>query len=130
MKVVYKMWVENNGHIAFGEGPYRLLKGIQTTGSLWQAAAAIGMAYSKARRVLGNCERSLGFALTRRKIGGVSGGGSEVTDDAAELMRKHEALRTELEDAIGDTYMKHFGQSAQVQFYTAVPHKRGAKPAG
>ena len=76
MKVIYKAWIENNGHIAFGEGPYRLLKGIQETRSLWQAAAAMGMAYSKARRVLSNCERYLGFALTRRKIGGVSGRGA------------------------------------------------------
>ncbi len=129
MKVIYKLWLEKNGGRAFGEGPYLLLKGVETTGSLRQAAAAMGMAYSKAQRVISCCERSLGFALTHRKAGGVSGGGSEVTNDATELMRKHEALRTDIEGAIGEIYRTHFGQSVQVQFYTVVARKRGGKSA-
>ena len=76
MKVIYKVWIDHNGGTAFGEGPYQLLKGVEKTGSLWKAAAAMGMAYSKARRIMSCCEKSLGFALTYRKIGGVLGGGS------------------------------------------------------
>jgi len=109
MKVIYKLWLENNGGRAFGEGPYLLLKGVETTGSLRQAAAAMEMAYSEARRLISYCERSLGLALVRRKIGGGSGGGAEVTNDAAKLMRKHEALRMDIEGAIGEAYRKHFG---------------------
>ncbi|OPY75230.1 MAG: hypothetical protein A4E64_01967 [Syntrophorhabdus sp. PtaU1.Bin058] len=127
MKLIYKIWLENKGVRSFGEGPYRLLKGVELTGSLWEAAAYIGMAYSKARRVIASCEHSLGFGLTLRKKGGASGGSSEVTAKGTELMRTYEALRTEIEDVIGEAYKKHFGRSVQVQFYKMITRKRGGK---
>ncbi|HBA53924.1 winged helix-turn-helix domain-containing protein [Syntrophorhabdus aromaticivorans] len=129
MKLVYKIWLENkdSGGRVFGEGPYRLLRGIEATGSLWGAAAALGMAYSKARRIITSCERSLGFALTHRKAGGASGGGSEITAEATRLMKVYETLRADTEEVIAGVYKKCFGESIQVQFYTITPHKRGRK---
>jgi molybdate transport system regulatory protein len=127
MKLIYKVWLEKSGVRSFGEGPYRLLKGVELTGSLREAAARIGMAYSKARRVITGCERSLGFALTLRKIGGASGGSSEVTVKGTELMREYEALRDEIENAIGEAYKKHFGHSIQVQLYGMITYKRNRK---
>jgi molybdate transport system regulatory protein len=102
MKLTYWIWLEQGGARAFGEGPYLLLKGVESTGSLAEAAAGAGMAYSKARRIMEGCERSLGFALTRRKRGGPAGGGSEVTAQAAELMRIWETVRAEAGDALGE----------------------------
>ncbi len=81
----------------------------------------------KARLVIASCERSLGFALTRRKIGGGSGGGSEVTAQAVELMRKHEELRAEPESALTEIYEKHFGQPADVGFYKVLSRRGGGK---
>jgi molybdate transport system regulatory protein len=122
MKLVYKIWLNNNDGRAFGEGPYRLLKGVELTGSLKKSAAVMGMAYSKARRVTECCERNLGFALLERKRGGPSGGGgSEVTAEAVGLMREYELIRAETEKAIAGAYKKHFGESVEVEFY------RGAK---
>jgi molybdate transport system regulatory protein len=127
MKLTYKVWIDNKGFRAFGEGPYRLLKGVEVTGSLWEAAAGMGMAYSKARLIVSQCERSLGFALTVRKTGGASGGGSEVTAEGAELMKAYETIRAEIEDAVGEAYEKHFGHSVLIQFYATAPRKRGKK---
>ena len=128
MKVIYKIWLDRGGS-AFGEGPYRLLKGVEEKGSLWQAAAAMEMAYSKAQRIMSCCERNLGFALTTRQAGGVSGGGSKVTSEAAGLMRKYEEIRAQAQQAIGETYRKHFGEPVEVQFYRMVTKKRGRKSA-
>jgi molybdate transport system regulatory protein len=127
MKVIYKIWLESEGGTAFGEGPYRLLKGVLETGSLWKAAAELEMAYSKARRVISCCESNLGFTLINRQAGGVSGGGSEVTPEAIRLMKKYEELRARLSDAIGKTYRKHFGEAAEVLFNKAVVYKRSGK---
>jgi len=129
MKVIYKVWIEQDGGTAFGEGPYHLLKGVEETGSLWKAAAAMGMAYSKARRIMSCCEKSLGFALTYRKIGGALGGGSELTPETADLMRTYEGLRAEMEAALGEAYRKHFGEPVEVQVYRMVTKKRGGKQA-
>jgi len=131
MKLVYKIWLMNDIGRTFGEGPYLLLKGVKRTGSLKEAASGTGMAYSKARRVIECCEQSLGFALVVRKKGGVTGGGSEVTPRAVELMGSYEALRTEIEEAIGKTYEKYFGEEIPVEFHKMMPQKRGPrkKPA-
>ena len=126
MKIIYKMWLDNSG-TAFGEGPYRLLKGVGETGSLWKAAAAMEMAYSKARRIISSCEQNLGFTLITRKAGGVSGGGSKVTPEAIELMGKYERVRAQMEDALSETYAKHFGERAEVQFYEIEIRRRGRK---
>jgi molybdate transport system regulatory protein len=129
MRITYKIWLDNDDGRAFGEGPYRLLKGVEMTGSLLGAAAGLGMSYSKARLVIARCERRLGFVLTEKKRGGVSGGGSQVTDPAIELMRAYEALRAEIEEAVGEAYKRHFGSAIQVRFYTMKTHKRGARKA-
>jgi molybdate transport system regulatory protein len=128
MKVIYKIWLEEDSQRTFGEGPYRLLKGIQMTGSLWRAATIMSLAYTRARWLIRTCERSLGFALTRRRIGGVEGGGSQVTFEGLVLTKKYAALRSDTEKALGEIYKKHFGEEAEVKFYEATPRKRNRDP--
>ena len=108
MRVVYKVWLVRGGK-AFGDGPYDLLKGIEQTGSLHQAAAAMGMSYSKAWRLLQTIEKRLGFTLIERKTGGPSGGGSQITPKAKTFMRRYEKFRAEVKELTGQAYQKHFG---------------------
>ena len=75
MKIIYKIWLESESGRAFGEGPCRLLRGVQETGSLRKAASAMGLTYKKARLVIASCERSLGFALTGPEDRGEPKGG-------------------------------------------------------
>lgn len=83
----------------FGEGPYRLLQGIESCGSLRSSAASMDMAYSKAFTILKRAEDCLGFPLTEKKIGGVGGGGSRLTPQAKEFMKKYEQYRAACYDA-------------------------------
>lgn len=55
LKVVFKVWLDNNGQ-AFGKGPYELLKGVEETDSLHQAANQLGMSYSKAWKLIQTME--------------------------------------------------------------------------
>ncbi len=116
MKLIYKIWLDNRCGIAFGEGPCQLLREVSKTGSLRKAAAIMGMSYSKARYIIKSCEDNLGFALSYRKRGGISGGKTTVTAKAIELMRLHELLCTEIENTLGEIFGKHFGQSVPVQY--------------
>ena len=77
----------------FGEGPYRLLVKIEQKGSLRSAAMELGMSYSKAFGLLRKAEKVLGFPLTEKTIGGKGGGGSQLTKDAKEFLKKYEAYR-------------------------------------
>ncbi len=108
MKIAYKVWLDNNGK-AFGEGPYRILKQIEKAGSLHQAAIDLSISYRKAWTVLQNAEKKLGFALIDRKVGGVSGGGSQITSSGRKFLKSYEKFRAEIERVLEKTFQKHFG---------------------
>jgi molybdate transport system regulatory protein len=109
MKVAYKIWFDNDGK-AFGEGPYLLLKGVEKTGSLHQAATDMGMSYRKAWLTLHTAEKRLGFPLVDRKIGGPSGGGSMLTLEGKAFILRYEGFREEVHKTLQRIYEKHFGE--------------------
>ena len=100
--------VDDAGEKFFGEGPYRLLAGVERLGSLRAAAAELGMAYSKASRVMARAERELGAALTERRVGGADGGGSALTPLARELMCRYEAFREDCARAARASFTRRF----------------------
>ena len=108
MKGACKIWLDHHGK-AFGEGPYQLLKRVEKTNSLHEAAHQMGMAYSKAWKLIQTMEKRLGFALLDKKIGGLSGGGSQVTSKGKELMKRYGQFEKEAKKAIENAYQKHFG---------------------
>ena len=108
MKVAFKVWLDNNGK-AFGEGPYQLLKRIETTGSLHQAAHEMKMSYRKAWTTLKAIETKLGYPLLERKVGGIAGGGSHITEQGLILMKHYEEFRIEVKESLEKIYHKHFG---------------------
>lgn len=109
MKIAYRIWLDNEGK-AFGEGPYRVLRQIEKTGSLHQAAMDLKISYRKAWLIIQTIEKRLGFEFLERKVGGVSGGGSQITPSGREFMRNYERFRKEVEKVLEKTYQKHFGQ--------------------
>jgi len=108
MKIGYKVWLDNNGK-AFGDGPYELLRRVEETMSLHQAANDMGMSYSKAWRLIRTLEERLGFALLERKVGGQLGGGSRITPRAKYLMNHYQQFREEVKKGLNKIYQKHFG---------------------
>ena len=70
MKAVTRItFCDDNDEKFFGEGPCRLLHAIEETGSLRSAAISMGLAYTKALRIIKNAEAALGFPLTTRCVG-------------------------------------------------------------
>jgi molybdate transport system regulatory protein len=108
MKVACKIWIDQNGK-AFGDGPYELLKGVEKTNSLHKTADQMGMAYSKAWKLIRTMEQRLGFVLLDRKVGGRSGGGSSVTPEAKEFMLSYEQFREKIDVMINKIFQEHFG---------------------
>ena len=53
----------DNGDRFFGEGPYRLLRGVQELGSLRSSTQRMGMAYTKAFQMVKRGEAALNFPL-------------------------------------------------------------------
>lgn len=94
MKAVTKLtFLNDRNEKFFGEGPYRLLRAVEATGSLRAAALSMDMAYTKALKMLKAAENTLGIALTERSIGGKNGGGSQLTEECRVWLNKYEAYR-------------------------------------
>ncbi len=108
MKLRYKIWLETEGGKVFGDGPLDILHRVERTGSLRQAAAEINMSYSQAWNLMKNLEKRLGFKLLERKIGGESGGGSQLTEQAREIMMKFEMFHERADQSLNSLYKKIF----------------------
>jgi len=108
LKLRYKLWIEKDGEKVFGDGPLDILHRVERTGSLRQAAAEINMSYSQAWNLMKDLEKRLGFNLLKRKVGGEKGGGSEITEEARELMMKFETFRKRADQSLHLLYEKTF----------------------
>ncbi len=106
-KMSLKLWKEDK---VFGPGICQLLMKIDETGSMHQAAAAMGLAYSKAWKMMKTTEQGLGFALTERVSGGRQGGGSQVTKEGRQMMERYLAFEQEASQAVDELFEKYFGE--------------------
>ena len=87
------LWLEFGGKRFFGPGPVELLERIAETGSIKQAAKAMGMSYKKAWDLINNLN-SMGvrpFVVT--STGGEKGGGSSISEEARQMIAYHRQLR-------------------------------------
>ena len=57
---------DSDSHSEFGRGVAQLCKGVQELGSLNASAKKMGMAYSKAWRIMKDTEAALGFRILDR----------------------------------------------------------------
>ena len=73
------------GEKCFGPGVAQLLRHVQEFHSLRSAAKAMNMAYSKAWTIVKSSERILGVQLLHTSVGGRSGGGAQLTEEAVLL---------------------------------------------
>ena len=104
------LFLDDGGEKFFGEGPCRLLHAVEATGSLRGAAQSMGMAYTKALKLLRRAEAALGFALTSRAAGGRDGGGSSLTPEGKEWLQRYEAYRDACAEANRRLYPDFFSQ--------------------
>ena len=109
MKMIYKVWLDQGGK-AFGDGPFALLKRVQHTASLHEAAGQMGMSYSKAWRLIRTMEQRLEFPLIERQVGGRSGGGSWITAEGRDWLDRYERFRKDVERSLNRVYRKHFAR--------------------
>lgn len=109
MKAITRIqFLDDHDQKFFGEGPCRLLRGVEKTGSLRAASMQMGMAYTKALKLLKNAENALGYQLTMRTSGGRDGGGSRLTPEGEEWLKKYEAYRDACIQANRKLYLEFF----------------------
>ncbi len=126
MRLCVKIWLEQGGGKAFGDGAVDLLRRVERTGSLRGAAAEIGMSYSQAWRLLRGLEKRLGFGLVDAQAGGHSGGISRLTDRARLWLETYEAFRGESQALVVEAFDRRFGPLVG-SYSVAEPGRRGRR---
>lgn len=100
MNIKIKIWIEEEQQNIFGEGPRELLIRTEKYGSLSKAASSMKMSYSKAWNLINRIEGVLGYKLLEKRTGGVSGGGSTLTDAARKFIEKYSYIEEELNKTV------------------------------
>ncbi len=75
----------------------RLLEEIDRRGSIREACTRIGLSYRTSLNRIRQMERVLGAPVIHTTRGGAAGGGSELTEEARDIIRLYRAWRVELE---------------------------------
>jgi molybdate transport system regulatory protein len=91
-KIKSRIWIEADGNILLGEGRVSLLKAIEDTGSLTQAAKSLSMSYKKAWSLIDAVNSRAEKPVTTSSIGGKGGGGARLTDYGKTLVNTFDTI--------------------------------------
>jgi molybdate transport system regulatory protein len=104
----FKLWLNTaDAQGVFGDGKWRLLKAIDTEGSLTAASELLGISYRKAWGDLKKAQESLNVPLVQKYRGGRLGGKSGLTDQGRKWVKAYTAFRGDIEKAVEKAYQKH-----------------------
>jgi molybdate transport system regulatory protein len=104
-----KVWLEIDGGYAFGLGIAEILRAVDRTGSMKQAAADLGKSYRYVWGRVQEAERTLGRPLVEARQGGQGPRRSSLTAEARRLVEDFLALRQRLFELLRDEFVRRFG---------------------
>ena len=104
-----KVWVESgNGKIVLSDYRVRLLEAVARTGSLADAATAMGLSYRRAWGKVREIEANLGVKLVQSVVGGPGGGSTHLTPAAERLVAHYHRFRHALSDYAEREFTRDF----------------------
>lgn len=99
-----KLWLEHDGKLIMSDYRLRLLQLIAETGSLAQAATAMGLSYRRAWGKVKELESNLGMQLVQSEVGGAGGGHTTLSPDARELVAAYGRFLDRMTVALDEAY--------------------------
>jgi len=103
-----KIWCERGGELVLSEWRLDLLAAVGETGSLSRAAERLDVPYRTAWHKLKAVEEQLGVRLLETQSGGAGGGGSSLTPDALELIRRFRRVRQGVSELVSKRFESEF----------------------
>jgi molybdate transport system regulatory protein len=101
-----KAWLVAGDEFLMGPRYVRLLEEIDRRGSIREACSRVGLSYRTCLNRIRRMERVLGAPVIHTTRGGSSGGGSELTAQARDIIRLYRAWRTDLERLSDETFRR------------------------
>jgi molybdate transport system regulatory protein len=101
----YKIWMEQSGKPLIGIGGADILEQIDREKSISRAAMKLGMSYRYVWNYLKRIDIALGEPIVETFRGGrAGGGGTELTDVGATLLREYRRLETRLAEILDEKH--------------------------
>jgi molybdate transport system regulatory protein len=98
--LLIRSWIDIDGHKFFGLGRAQLLKQIEATGSIAEAARRMGMSYKKAWAMIADLNAKASKAYVVVKKGGGKGGETVLTPAGRKMLEGFEKLETDVQKII------------------------------
>ena len=96
MEIKFKVWLEEDGLPVLSLGKYNLLKEIEKTGSIKEAAENLGLPYKKAHVYIKLIEERLGCKIVKRE----RGKGTTLTEKGKRLLKLYEEIIKECQKRV------------------------------
>ncbi len=93
-----KLWLLRGGKFVFGPGLWALLEGVESRGSLREAAREVGISYRRAWDLVREAEINLGAPILLKSPGGAGGGGSRLSPAGRRLLGIFRKVQGEVEE--------------------------------
>lgn len=110
MRARANFWIEEEGQVVLSTWRVRLLESVAETGSISAAASNMGISYRRAWDKIHQSEERLGVKLIETQTGGVGGGGSQLTAEAEDYVKRFHEFTAGLNELIAQRFREHFGQ--------------------
>ncbi len=101
------VWLTVDGALLGGRNRIQLLRAVHETGSITQAAKAIGISYKAAWDAVDAMNNLAGAALVERSAGGRGGGRTALTARGVQLVDRYDEI-----DAMHRRFVEHLGAGA------------------
>ena len=95
----------------YGPEVRQLLQLTKENGSLSSACQHMGISYTKGRKMISRMEEQTGNPVLETKQGGRTGGSSQLTENAEQIMLCYDAFQQEAEEAVKMIFQKYFGKN-------------------
>ena len=103
-----KVWLEIDGEYVFGHGICEILRAVETTGSIKEAAAQLEKSYRYVWGRIKKAEQALSRELVTAHVGGSSVQRSELTPLAKQLCQKFTRLRETMKRQLAKDFAAAF----------------------
>jgi molybdate transport system regulatory protein len=108
LRTRFKLWLSSeDAEGVFGDGKWRLLKSIDTKGSLRAASQLLHISYRKAWGDLKKAQQCLNISLVEKHRGGIQGGRTALTKQGKKWVKAYTRFRNDIEKAVEKAYEKH-----------------------
>ncbi len=105
-EVGVRVWVERHGETILGEGRADLLAEIERTNSISAAARSLGISYRHAWKLVQEANAAAGEPLVSAAVGGLKGGGAQLTPRGKLSLEVFEQLRGQVRETAAGLLQK------------------------